>query len=372
MKLLQHIRRIIPFRSKRSFEPDVEYSMRAKTKKAQLGLAKIKIRKEMFPTSDAIGIADFIPSQPKIFPKSSRPKLRRIRPTHAEGSYYGLRHATTYGSRGYYVSYIAGRRARGSIALVPTIISAVARNPKNRRVHLGDIKIELRKGKRRLLLTVVLDASDSMKPFIPIIVRTLLKFHAKAWKLRSLISLISIQMDTAKILSFPTTNINKIISSFLKVEFSGKTPLALGLLKAYRMILSTRIKYPDIIPRILLLSDGIANIPLRTPIDKGIRTLFESDAQADVIAVARLLARKNIKLIVINPWHLDYWPAKYILSPTELLRIATRITGGIYLGFNLEQRSTGSLLLPTVTYIDDTTAEGLAEGILQAIFESIS
>ena len=245
------------------------------------------------------------------------------------------------------------------------------RNPSKRKIGIDDIRMELRKGRRRLLLMIVLDASESMQPFIPIIIRTLLKFHGKAWKLRSLIGLIAVQENTAKILTYPTTNINKIISGFLKVEFLGKTPLALGLLKAYRLILSMRTKYPDIIPRVLILSDGIANIPLNIPVNKNIRDYFESDAQADVIAIARLLAKRGIKLIVVNPWHIEYWPAKYILSPTELLKLITKISGGIYLGFNFEQQPSGSILLPRIVYIDDITAEELAEKILEAIFESI-
>jgi len=370
-RLLDHLRHVIPFRSKKSFEPDVEYSMYAKTKKARLGLAKIKIHKELFPASEKISVRDLLPSKLRISPRTKPPKIRHIRPIHAEGSYYGLKSATTYGSRGYYVSYTLTKRARSRIALIPTIISAVIRNPSKRKIGIDDIRMELRKGRRRLLLMIVLDASESMQPFIPIIIRTLLKFHGKAWKLRSLIGLIAVQENTAKILTYPTTNINKIISGFLKVEFLGKTPLALGLLKAYRLILSMRTKYPDIIPRVLILSDGIANIPLNIPVNKNIRDYFESDAQADVIAIARLLAKRGIKLIVVNPWHIEYWPAKYILSPTELLKLITKISGGIYLGFNFEQQPSGSILLPRIVYIDDITAEELAEKILEAIFESI-
>lgn len=368
-RLLEHIRHSIPIRGKINIKPDVEYSEHAHARKARLGVAKVKIVEEDFPILEKVSIRDLL-SMPSIKrANTTAPKLRRIRPMRAEGSYYGLNYTATYGSRGFYVSYTMNKKFHSRIALVPTLISRLLYQ--RGKVSSGEIKFELREGKQRLLLVIVLDASESMQAFIPIIARTLLRFHERAWKLRSLTGLISVQENTTKVLVYPTTNINKIISGFFQVEFWGRTPLALGLLRAFRLILSMHAKSPDLVPRVILFSDGLANIPLQIPVDRNVRNYFESDAQADVIAAARLLARRNVKLITVNPWHINYWPAKYIISPSELLKIATRITGGIYLGFNLSQEHP-SIIPPRMINIDDATVEELVDRILCAIFKSIS
>lgn len=367
-RVLEHLKHSVPIKGKVDIKPDIEYSERADTKKARLGIARVKITEEVFPNPERVSVRDLMQTTPTKQASTMTPRLKRLRPIRTEGSYYGLKYATACGSRGSYISYTTSKNASNRIALIPTIISKLIHRYDT--ACPEDLKFELRAGKRRLLLTIILDASESMQAFIPTIALTLLRFHEKAWKLRSLIGLISVQENTARTLVYPTTNINRVIGGFLQVEFWGRTPLALGLLKAYRLILSARIKFPDIVPRVLLFSDGLANIPLRTPIDKNIRDYFESDAQADVIAVARLLARRNIKMIVVNPWHIDHWPAKYIISPSELLKIAAKITGGMYLGFSPGHKK--SLMFPPrLINIDDATTEELANIVLHAIFKSI-
>ena len=256
------------------------------------------------------------------------------------------------------------------IAIIPTILSAVKRNPKGRIIEPQDLKIKLRAGHQRLLMLIVLDASDSMRVFIPIITRMLLKFQKIAWRMRSLVGLITCYRDIARIVTYPTTNINKLLAGLFDIEFSGKTPLAKGLLLAHRLLRSLSIKNPDAIPRILLISDGLANIPLDKPLDPTLREIIPSEAQADVLAVAKLLSKRRVKIIAVNPWHITEWHSRIFISPTRLLIKITEMTRGVYIGIDAGRIIVRDIFT-TKMIISDKEANYIADNIIAAIFESL-
>ena len=97
---------------------------------------------------------------------------------------------------------------------------------------------------------------------------------------------------------------------------------------------------------LVIISDGIANIPLESPLSPYTCSRFLNRAQVDVIDVAHLLRREGVRTLVINPSHVPVgdkasrWykenimerTGKLWLEPTELLMETTRITGGYYYG----------------------------------------
>ncbi len=335
LRLLAPLKFVRPYRSEHAKDADLEYSSYSKTKSKTFGLAKIPLTKTMFPKPSPLRLDKITAIKCDEVTQVSGYYSGAITRIWANGSYYGVRGAIAYGRRGYYVTYRNYSREYYDIALIPTILSAIKRGHGEMKIDIEDIKTKIRAGKRRLMLIVLLDASDSMRPFIPMIVRLLLKFHKIAWKMRSLLGLVTCYGTEARVLTYPTSNINKVIRGLMNVEFSGKTPLSKGLLVAHRLIISQKIKNPDAIPRILLISDGLANIPLDKPINLELRKKIYSEAQADVFAVAKLLAQNRVRIIAINPWHITEWYSRIFISPTKLLMKATEITGGIYLGIDM-------------------------------------
>ncbi|MEX0568149.1 MAG: VWA domain-containing protein, partial [Candidatus Njordarchaeota archaeon] len=309
-RLFSHLKLALPFSSRMRFQPDKEFVSHTRVKTEKFGLARVPLKKMLFPRSSPLTVKGLLKKETEESTERIRFSIRERTRRQGNGEYYGLSGTSLYGRRGYYVTYIEPKHVIRDIAIIPTILTAVKTHPTSKRVFPEDIKIKLRAGKKRLLIIIVLDASDSMKSFVPIIMRAMLKFHKIAWKMRNLVGLISCYENNAKILTYPTTNINKIVRGLLSVEFSGKTPLALGLLKAHRLLISQKIKHPEAIPRILLISDGLANVPLSKPVDKNMREIIFSEAQADVLAIAKLLARRKIKIIAVNPWHIERWDSK--------------------------------------------------------------
>jgi len=355
-----------PFRS--SEAPRRHRSHLTRLGKGRIGLAKVRMTTFSFPKSETIRISELLNIDVGNLPLKKKMITYRSK-IYARGSYHGVRGSVAYGPKGQYVTYIKQRGLSRDIAIIPTIISAIAN--RRRKITVQDITYKLMAGKRRMLLLVVFDCSESMRPYISVLLKTLLKFHKIAWKMRNLIGLIAVRGRKSKVLVYPTTNINKLIGGVLKLEFGGKTPLAEGLLRAYRLITSMKIKYPDVIPRILLFSDGIANVELERPIYTYYREVLISPAQADVLSVARMLGIKKIKVIVVNPWHMKEWTSKMFISPTNLLIALAKMSGGVYLGFDMQGLHRYRGLRDLVQILDEETVEEIAQEILDAIFESL-
>ncbi|MEX0567905.1 MAG: hypothetical protein Q6363_001955 [Candidatus Njordarchaeota archaeon] len=356
----------ISFRSSKA--PQKQRPSLARLGKGHIGLAKIQMTKFSFPKTEPIRINELLSIDTGKLPLKKRQIIYRSK-IYARGSYYGIRGSVAYGSKGQYVTYIKSRSYSRDIAIIPTIISTIAN--KRRKITAQDITYKLMAGKRRMLLLVVFDCSESMQPYILVLLKTLSRFHRIAWKMRNLIGLIAVHGQKSKVLVYPTTNINKLIGGVLKLEFSGKTPLAEGLLRAYRLITSMKIRYPDVIPRILLFSDGIANVELERPIYTYYREVLISPAQADVLSVARMLGIKKIKVVVVNPWHMKEWTSKMFVSPTNLLIALAKMSGGVYLGFDMEDLHMYRGSRDMIEALDEEAVEKIAHEILDAIFESL-
>ena len=170
--------------------------------------------------------------------------------------------------------------------------------------------------------------------------------HALAYKKRDRVGLIVFKGSTATVLQHPTTNLNLVVAKLLHVGASDFTPLAAGMFQAWRLLRNEKMRRRDIVPALVIVSDGIVNVHLKRPLTPFTREKYLNAAQADVLDAANLLVKDGIKTIVINPAHDDasrkqmqlFYDAiaarkkRLWLSPTTLLLEIPRITGGFYYG----------------------------------------
>jgi len=167
-----------------------------------------------------------------------------------------------------------------------------------------------------------------------------------AFKRRDRVGLVVFKGEGASTLQSPTTNLSLVVKRVMEIGASDFTPLASGMYEARRVLRNEKTKNRDSIPVLVIVSDGLANIPLEAPLSTRTRSLFTNTAQADVIDVAQLLGREGVTTMIINPSHLPLGSAasssykervlrtvgKRWLEPTELLMEIPRITGGYYYG----------------------------------------
>ncbi|MEM2094450.1 MAG: ATP-binding protein [Candidatus Bathyarchaeia archaeon] len=254
--------------------------------------------------------------------------------------------------RGRYVSYEFPKRRPWDIAIGPTLRAAapyqLVRNPGSQgiKVKVEDIRVKVKESNAPLTIVILLDMSESMAASLPNIRNAILSMHDIAYKKHDRVGLVVFKGSEATTLQTPTTNLNLVVSKLKDLGASDLTPLAAGMFESWRMLRNERMKNRDIVPILVIISDGIANVSLNTPLSPFTRKRFLNHAQADVIDASFLLEREGIQTLVINPSHAelgDSYTALYKkeveektgkqwLEPTELLMQIPIITGGYYYG----------------------------------------
>ncbi len=253
---------------------------------------------------------------------------------------------STRGMRGRYVWYELPKEKPWEIALPPTIRAAATHQKFKEPGELSlkitpqDLRVKVRESPTPLTIILLLDMSESMSMSLENVRKAVLSLHESAIRRRDRVGLIVFKGSDATLLQHPTTNLNLIVRKLLKVGTSDFTPLATGMLKAWRKFRMERTKNKDILPLLVIVSDGITNVPLDRPLSPFTRSKLLNHAQADVIDVAHLLAKDQIHIVVINTAHhpeeLDIQKKKIPgwYTPTAFLFEVSRITKGRYYGLS--------------------------------------
>ncbi len=254
-------------------------------------------------------------------------------------------------NRGRYVSYELPKRRPWDVAIGPTIRAAapfqLSRDSGGLALKVGveDVRVKVREMRAPVCMVLLLDMSESMIPSLQNVRNAIMSMRDIALKRRDRLGLTIFKGEEALTLQAPTTNLGLVVSKLTDVGASDLTPLASGMFEARRILRNERARNRDLIPFLVIVSDGIANIPLGSPLQPSSRRVYINQAQADVIDAARLLRGEGIWTLVINPSHLPgeerdrrYKESvmtnigKIWLEPKELLMEIPRITGGYYYG----------------------------------------
>jgi magnesium chelatase subunit I len=253
--------------------------------------------------------------------------------------------------RGRYVSYEFPKRRPWDVAIGPTIRAAAPfqlsreRGGLALRVGVEDVRVKVREMQAPVCMVLLLDMSESMIPSLQNVRNAIMSMRDIALKRRDRLGLTIFKGEEALTLQAPTTNLGLVVSKLTDVGASDLTPLASGMFEARRVLRNERARNRDLIPFLVIVSDGIANIPLGSPLQPSSRRIYINQAQADVIDAARLLRGEGVWTLVINSSHLPgeerdrrYKESVMInigkiwLEPRELLMEIPRITGGYYYG----------------------------------------
>lgn len=244
----------------------------------------------------------------------------------------------TYATIGRYAGYESYRRnASANLALIPTIQTAVA----NRHVSIGqtdqltinvkpeDLKIKLLSSRSVLTIIFLLDLSDSMADYLPIVSKVILGLHREAYTKRDKVGVIAFQGFNAKVISHPTRNLLVVARKIRRLKASGYTPLARGLQCSLELIKAEKRRNRNVLPIVVLVSDGAANVPLSTTFVSPFYLDSLRRAYEDSISVAKSLAMMRIPVIAITPVG---EPPHHGLdrSGVGLLRTIASITGGSF------------------------------------------
>jgi magnesium chelatase subunit D len=169
------------------------------------------------------------------------------------------------------------------------------------------------------LIVFVVDGSDSMGQGTFIRMKAAkgaaLALLTKARLRRHRIGMVAFRGQSARIVLPPTTSLALAQRKLNSLPTGGATPLAHGLMTAWQMVRTERLKNPAVKPLIVVLSDGEANVAYHSGRDR-------VDVMQELHRIAESIGRDRIHSILIDT--LPRWEANHPM------RDVARSMGGAY------------------------------------------
>jgi magnesium chelatase subunit D len=175
------------------------------------------------------------------------------------------------------------------IAIDATIRAAVARKG-NLPIEKEDLREKVRAKKISSVIVFVVDASGSMAALrgMDMAKKAVLELLKDSYQKRDKVSFVAVAGEKAQVLLAPTSSVELAIKHLKELPTGGKTPLSDGLLKGLQVLRTELWKNRNIIPVMVLVSDGKGNVPIKT------------DVKKELISIAGEIKRLNIRLVVID------------------------------------------------------------------------
>jgi magnesium chelatase subunit D len=130
-------------------------------------------------------------------------------------------------------------------------------------IQPDDIRTKVREQKKNTLLVFVVDASGSIGYQLMRETKgAILYFLQDAYVKRDKVCLIAFRNDRAETLLPPTSSIDLAKKKLEDIPTGGKTPLCAGMLEGYNVIRSSLICNKGILPLLVLVTDGRANVSI--------------------------------------------------------------------------------------------------------------
>lgn len=141
------------------------------------------------------------------------------------------------------------------------------------------------------LILFVVDASWSMAVAerMSATKGAILSLLTDAYQRRDRVGLVVFQKDRATLVLPPTNSTQLAKRALADIPVGGKTPLSAGLLLAHKVIKKEQLAHPDIMPLIILLTDGVGNV-----------SQTELPPQEEAEKIAQKIAQDDIPGVVIN------------------------------------------------------------------------
>ena len=113
-----------------------------------------------------------------------------------------------------------------------------------------------------------------------------------AYQRRDRVGLVVFQKNSACLVLAPTNSVELAQRALADIPVGGKTPLSAGLLMAHQVITRELRQHPDLMPLMVLLTDGAGNV-----------SLGPMPPHEEAHRLARLFPQAHIRSVVINMEH---------------------------------------------------------------------
>jgi magnesium chelatase subunit D len=161
-------------------------------------------------------------------------------------------------------------------------------------VQPGDYQRKVRVRRAANLVLFLVDASWSMAVAERMAATkgAILSLLTDAYQRRDRVGLITFQKDRALLILPPTNSVQLAQRALRDIPVGGKTPLSAGLMMSYGVLRREKILHPDVLPLLIILTDGAGNV-----------SLGNLPPQEEAHQIARMVAEDEIHSVVINMEH---------------------------------------------------------------------
>lgn len=158
-------------------------------------------------------------------------------------------------------------------------------------IQESDLRYKVRENHVGATIVFVVDASGSMgvRSRMKAAKEAVLSMLLDSYQKRDRIGLVAFRKQGAQTLLDITASVDLAQKRLQDLPTGGRTPLAAGLYQAWQLLRARRLKDPEMLPMVVLVTDGRANCPLWT-----------LDPVEDAIRAAGLLRQDGIRAIVVD------------------------------------------------------------------------
>ncbi len=153
-------------------------------------------------------------------------------------------------------------------------------------------KVRVRRASNLILFLVDASWSMAVAERMAATKGAILSLLTDAYQRRDRVGLIVFQKDRATLVLPPTNSVLLARRSLADIPVGGKTPLSAGLFMAYQVLKREKILHPDILPLLIILTDGAGNVSMNP-----------GSPQAESHGIAEQIAGEDIRTVVINMEH---------------------------------------------------------------------
>jgi magnesium chelatase subunit D len=123
----------------------------------------------------------------------------------------------------------------------------------------------------------------------------ILSLLTDAYQRRDRVGLIVFQKNRAQIVLPPTNSVQLAQRALSDIPVGGKTPLSAGLALAFEVFRRDRLSHPDVLPLMILLTDGAGNV-----------SMTNLPPQEEAHRIAEMMQDAEIRSVVVNMEHASF------------------------------------------------------------------
>ncbi|UCG23331.1 MAG: VWA domain-containing protein [Chloroflexota bacterium] len=157
-----------------------------------------------------------------------------------------------------------------------------------------DLREKVRVRRSANLVMFVVDASWSMAVAerMEATKGAIMSLLTDAYQRRDRVGLVVFNKNDARMVLSPTNSVQLARDALADIAVGGKTPLSAGLLLAFEVFRKEAHLHPDVMPLMILLTDGAGNV-----------SMSNLPPQEEAHKIARLIRDNGIRSVVINMEH---------------------------------------------------------------------